>query len=239
MNKTEQERLIIVIDGTTKCFHIFSLRFSPYHIILYKYYKKEEGFTMAYVTSMTYTNETQFFEAIERAKAAQATREAALIEARNREASASFQSILNDSVSGYTTGTLAENSTISSSPEALEPYFQNAADTYGVSIDLLKAVARQESNFTTNIVSSSGAIGVMQLMPSTAAYLGVTDPYDAEQNIMGGAKLLAELSARYNGNIALTLAAYNAGASAVDSYGGIPPYSETQNYVAKIIASLG
>lgn len=194
---------------------------------------------MAYVSSMSYTSEAQFYEAIEQAKAAKAAREAALTEAHSRQSSASFQSVLESSVSGYTVNALADSSTAISGSDALDTYFQNAADTYGISVELLKAVAKQESNFSTDIVSSSGAIGVMQLMPSTAAYLGVTNPYDAEQNIMGGARLLAELSERYNGNTALVLAAYNAGAGAVDSYGGIPPYSETQNYVAKILASLG
>ena len=79
----------------------------------------------------------------------------------------------------------------------------------------------------------------MQLMPSTAEYLGVTNPYDAEQNIMGGAKLLSELSTRYNGDIDLVLAAYNAGTGAVDKYGAVPPYTETQNFVSKIKSSLG
>lgn len=194
---------------------------------------------MAFVSSMSYTSETQFYEAVERAKAAKLTRETAIIEAHNKQTSTSFQSILEDSVSGYTTTALADSAAFSSDAAALEAYFQNAANTYGISVDLLKAVAKQESNYSTDIVSSSGAIGVMQLMPSTAAYLGVTNPYDAEQNIMGGAKLLAELSDRYDGDISLALAAYNAGAGAVDSYGGIPPYSETQNYVSKILASLG
>ena len=102
-----------------------------------------------------------------------------------------------------------------------------------------KAVAKQESNFQSDVVSSSGAVGIMQLMPGTASYLGVTDAYDPYQNIMGGAKLLSQLSSHYQGDLSLTLAAYNAGSGAVDKYGGIPPYTETQNFVAKIKASLG
>lgn len=192
---------------------------------------------MAYVTSMTYTNETQFFEAIVQAKTAQATRETARA-ASAVQSAASFQDILNDSTTTYANTTTLSNNTMIAS-ETLESYFQKAADTYGLSIDLLKAVAWQESNYQPNVVSSAGAIGVMQLMPSTAAYLGVTNPYDAEQNIMGGAKLLAELSERYNGDISLTLAAYNAGAGAVDKYGTVPPFQETQNFVSKIKASLG
>ena len=79
----------------------------------------------------------------------------------------------------------------------------------------------------------------MQLMPSTAEYLGVTNPYDPEQNIMGGAKLLSELYERYNGNLDFTLAAYNAGAGSVDNYGGVPPYSETQNFITKVKSYMG
>lgn len=189
---------------------------------------------MAYVSSMTYTTEAQFLEAVAQAKSAQAAREAALASI-SREPGLSFQAILNNSVAGYS-GTAAASS---ADRQALEVYFQQAADTYNISVDLLKAVAMQESGFQTNIVSSAGAIGVMQLMPGTAEYLGVTDPYDAEQNIMGGAKLLSELYTRYNGDISLTLAAYNAGAGAVDKYGTVPPFQETQNFVSKIKANLG
>lgn len=191
---------------------------------------------MAYVSSMTYTTEAQFLEAVAQAKSAQTAREAALAAAA-MEQGLSFQAMLNSSIAGYS-GTPAAASTATDS-QSLDAYFQQAADTYNISVDLLKAVARQESGFQTNIVSSAGAIGVMQLMPGTAEYLGVTDPYNAEQNIMGGAKLLSELSARYNGDLSLTLAAYNAGAGAVDKYGTIPPYQETQNFVAKIKANLG
>lgn len=125
-----------------------------------------------------------------------------------------------------------------SSSGNLDNIFKEAADKYNVSVSLLKSVAKAESDFNTNAVSSAGAIGIMQLMPSTAKSLGVTDPYDATQNIMGGAKLLSQLLSKYNNNTSLALAAYNAGSGNVDKYGGIPPFKETQNYVKKVLAYL-
>ena len=122
-----------------------------------------------------------------------------------------------------------------SSPENLEEYFKEASETYGVDINLLKAIARQESNFNPSATSSAGAMGVMQLMPSTAKGLGVTNAYDAQENIMGGAKLMAQNLKKYNGDVSLALAAYNAGSGNVDKYGGIPPFKETQNYVKKVL----
>ncbi len=107
----------------------------------------------------------------------------------------------------------------------MEQIFQKAAAKYGVSSNLLKAVAKVESGYQPGVVSSAGAIGVMQLMPGTASSLGVTNAYDAEQNIMGGAKLLSQLLARYNNNLDLALAAYNAGPGNVAKYGGAPPYT--------------
>lgn len=187
---------------------------------------------MAYVSSMTYATEAQFMEAVQ---AARLTQQASL-------STVSFQQALAASTTAYQgTSVQGASQTLAgiTSPADLDAYFQEAADTYHISVDLLKAVAKQESNFQTNIVSSSGAVGVMQLMPSTAAYLGVSDSYDPYQNIMGGAKLLSQLSEHYQGDLSLTLAAYNAGSGAVDTYGGIPPYAETQNFVAKIKASLG
>lgn len=121
----------------------------------------------------------------------------------------------------------------------LEEIFERAAQTYNISVDLLKAVAKAESDFDPDCVSSSGAMGIMQLMPGTAKELGVTDAFDPEQNIMGGAKYLAENLKIYNGNVSLALAAYNAGRGNVSKYGGIPPFKETQNYVKKVLGYMG
>jgi hypothetical protein len=117
----------------------------------------------------------------------------------------------------------------------LDDIFQKASDTYGVSTQLLKAVAKAESNFNPTAESSSGAKGIMQLMPGTAKSLGVTDVFDPEQNIMGGAKYLSQMISQVHGNVEVGLAAYNAGPGAVQKYHGIPPYKETQNYIAKVM----
>jgi soluble lytic murein transglycosylase-like protein len=117
----------------------------------------------------------------------------------------------------------------------LNEIFAEAAATYGVDEKLLKAVAKVESNFNASAVSSAGAVGIMQLMPATAAGLGVSDSYDARENIFGGAKYLSQLLSKYDGDTSLALAAYNAGSARVDQYGGIPPYTETQNYVTKVL----
>ena len=123
-------------------------------------------------------------------------------------------------------------------PEKYVDIFKNAADEYGISYELLVSVAKAESNFNKNSTSGSGAMGIMQLMPATAKYLGVKDAYDPEQNIRGGARYLSEKIEKH-GSVQLALAAYNAGSGAVEKYGGIPPYTETQNYVKKIMGFLG
>ncbi len=124
-------------------------------------------------------------------------------------------------------------------PTDMDEIFQRAATQYGVPVNLLKAVAKAESGFDPDAVSSCGAQGVMQLMPSTAAALGVQNPLDAEQNIMGGAKYLSEMLARYNGSTTLALAAYNAGSGNVAKYGGVPPFKETQSYISKVMDYAG
>lgn len=123
--------------------------------------------------------------------------------------------------------------------ESMDAIFQEASNTYGVPVNLLKAVGMAESNFNQYAQSGAGAQGVMQLMPATAASLGVTNSFDVRQNIMGGAKLLAQNLSMYGGNVDLALAAYNAGPGNVAAYGGIPPFAETQNYVVKVKQYMG
>lgn len=116
----------------------------------------------------------------------------------------------------------------------LSTLIEAAARKYKVDPKLVAAVAEVESNGNQNAVSSAGAIGVMQLMPDTAASLGV-DPYNKQQNVEGGAKYLRQMLDTFGGDTKKAVAAYNAGPGAVKDYGGVPPYKETQNYVNKVL----
>ena len=142
---------------------------------------------------------------------------------------ADFQKILDTKVENKKNPTTVSRSEIN---ELIAKY----SDKNGLDEDFVKAVINQESGFNPNATSHCGAMGLMQLMPSTAQGLGVKNAYDAEQNIEGGTKYLKGLMDRFNNDKSLALAAYNAGPNAVKKYGGIPPYAETQNYVKSVLS---
>lgn len=120
----------------------------------------------------------------------------------------------------------------------LTPLIQQTAQREGVDAGLLRAVARQESGFRPCAVSPKGAMGMMQLMPSTAQELGVRDPFDPAENLSSGARLLKQLLERFGGDTALALGAYNAGPGRVEQSGGVPQIPETVRYVQQILSSL-
>jgi hypothetical protein len=122
---------------------------------------------------------------------------------------------------------------------AYDGHIDEATRLFQVSPDLVKAVIAAESEFDQFAVSSKGARGLMQLMPAAARRFGVTDTFDARQNIMAGTQYLRVLLDQFQGDVSLAVAAYNAGENAVLRYGGIPPYKETRGYVAKIQSYLG
>lgn len=140
----------------------------------------------------------------------------------------SGQSSLAEAISSY-------SSTSTNYGTNFDQIIKRAAERFNVPEKLISSIIKQESNFDPSATSSAGASGLMQLMPGTAKYLGVTNSLDPEQNIMGGAKYISQMLSQFDGNIETALAAYNAGPGAVKKYDGIPPYKETQNYVQKVM----
>ncbi len=125
----------------------------------------------------------------------------------------------------------------SAGASAYGPLIEQAAARNGLDPAVLYGLIQQESGFDPSATSSAGALGLTQLMPGTAASLGVTEPLNPAQSIEGGARYLGELMRQFGGNTSDALAAYNAGPGAVRQYGGIPPYPETQQYVSNVLAN--
>lgn len=120
-------------------------------------------------------------------------------------------------------------------PKAYDRFILSASRRYGVDSKLVRAVIRAESGFNPRAVSPKGAMGLMQIMPRTSRHLGIDNPFDPRQNIFGGVRYLKELMGRFNNNLILALAAYNAGPQVVEKHKGIPPYAETKTYLKRVI----
>lgn len=150
-----------------------------------------------------------------------------------------MEALVSASHNKHTAATVSSGKAVEILPQSsFEEIIKKASKKFGVDERVITAVISQESSFDQKAISSAGAQGLMQLMPATAESLGVTNPFDAEQNIMAGTKYLRQKLDEFGGSLPLALAAYNAGSGAVNKYGGIPPYKETQAYVKKIMNKI-
>jgi soluble lytic murein transglycosylase-like protein len=147
---------------------------------------------------------------------------------------ASFAVVSTEPVAGLQLASFRTTRTASSRAEQFDALIKENAAAHGVSPHLVRAVIQQESGFNPRAVSHKGAMGLMQLMPATAADLGVLDPFDPSENIRAGVKYLKGLLTKFAENVPLALAAYNAGPTAVERYGAVPPFRETRDYVSRI-----
>jgi soluble lytic murein transglycosylase-like protein len=138
--------------------------------------------------------------------------------------------------SAASAGSTGDDTAADGSAAAYAPLIDEAAAEYGISPAILTGLVNQESGFNPNAISSAGAEGLTQVMPENFAADGISDPFDPAQSIFGGAKQLGEDLNEFGGNVTDALAAYNAGSAAVQEYGGVPPYTQTENYVSDILA---
>ena len=138
----------------------------------------------------------------------------------------------------FAPGTFPNTGAVAPNEIKFDRLISDAGGKYNLDPDLLRAVIKQESNFNPGAKSPKGAMGLMQLMPGTADSLGVENPFDPAQNIDGGARYLRSMLDRFGGDYEKALSAYNAGPKSVETFGGIPPYDETQDYVKRILGML-
>lgn len=148
----------------------------------------------------------------------------------NAPTHAGYRRVMRENSTTYGPATVAANPA-----NGYDEVIQDASSRHSLDADLIRAVIKAESDFNSNARSNKGAMGLMQLMPDTARLLNVPDAYNPYANIDGGVRYLKMLLGRYQGDVTLSLAAYNAGSGAVDKHGGVPPYAETREYVRRVL----
>ena len=148
----------------------------------------------------------------------------------NAPTHAGYRRVMRENSTAYGPATVTANPA-----NGYDEVIQDASSRHSLDADLIRAVIKAESDFNSNARSNKGAMGLMQLMPDTARLLNVPDAYNPYANIDGGVRYLKMLLGRYQGDVTLSLAAYNAGSGAVDKHGGVPPYAETREYVRRVL----